>query len=237
MIKKIKDFPNYFITSNGDVYSSQKGYMKKMSPFKDSQKRYMMIKIKHKNGKYYHKLIHRLVAEAFIENKNNYPEVDHINDICDDNRVENLQWCTRKQNVHKEYKKMSPIRNKKKCALYKGGKLLFLFNSIIDASRYAFLKYGISITSLSKYHHVGNFVVVEIDNDKEVKKNIPFKNKKSINKNEILLLRDNYIVYQCSTVNELIEFFKKYLKADYNRYIISKYINKDILFNGFLIRR
>jgi hypothetical protein len=42
---------------------------------------------------------HRLVAMAFIDNPHNYNEVNHINLIKDDNRVENLEWCNRSQNM------------------------------------------------------------------------------------------------------------------------------------------
>lgn len=46
--------------------------------------------------------MHRIVAEAFVSNHNNYDCIDHINGIRDDNRAENLRWCTVSQNANFE---------------------------------------------------------------------------------------------------------------------------------------
>ena len=62
-----------------------------------------------KNGIQTSQRVHRLVAEAFIENPNNYPVINHINQNKHDNRVENLEWCTYKYN--NDYGK--PIKPKK----------------------------------------------------------------------------------------------------------------------------
>ena len=53
-----------------------------------------------KDGKIKRHLIHRLVAEAFLENTNNLPEVNHISEDKEDNRVSNLEWCSSKYNCN-----------------------------------------------------------------------------------------------------------------------------------------
>ena len=52
-----------------------------------------------KNDKMYSRRVHRLVANAFIENTKNYKEVNHIDGNKKNNKVENLEWCNRSQNM------------------------------------------------------------------------------------------------------------------------------------------
>lgn len=49
--------------------------------------------------------VHRIVAETFIPNPENKPEVDHINRIRNDNRADNLQWVTKLENLQNRSKK------------------------------------------------------------------------------------------------------------------------------------
>ena len=55
-----------------------------------------------KKGICKHKLIHRLIAEAFIPNPENKPFIDHINTVKTDNSIKNLRWTTRTENNNNE---------------------------------------------------------------------------------------------------------------------------------------
>jgi hypothetical protein len=93
--KVIKDFPNYGISRDGEVISLR--FNRKLKPRK-SKNGYFSVGLS-KDCKPKNVTIHRLIAVYYIDNVNNYPQVNHINGIKTDNRVENLEWCTASQNL------------------------------------------------------------------------------------------------------------------------------------------
>lgn len=91
--KKIQHFENYEVSDLGNVRNSR---FRILNPGKS--RGYLKVGL-FKNGKGKNYFIHRLVAQAFIPNPENKPQVNHINGITSDNRLCNLEYNTPKENI------------------------------------------------------------------------------------------------------------------------------------------
>ena len=154
MEKRIKDFEDYAITDDGKVISYKYKEPRIMKTWYQASG-YENIKLC-KNNRTYHFLIHRLVAEAFIPNPNNYKEVNHIDKNPQNNKLENLEWCDRVYNLKQSYETLGPVRNYCNCKLIKEetGEVVKEFRSKIEAARYANENFGCSISFISKGNKV-----------------------------------------------------------------------------------
>lgn len=158
-IRDIKGWEDYTIDIDGNVFSKRKNKF-----LKQTINKYGYCKVKLQKNKY-KKLysVHRLVAETFIDNPNNYPCVNHIDSNKTNNNIKNLEWVTYKQNTehaiknhrfdnmaktNKErmkrnkvylisngYKKANEKRSKKVMQYDKNKNLIKTYKSISEASR------------------------------------------------------------------------------------------------------
>ena len=148
--KPIKGFPRYYISSFGRIWSDKQN-RRYLSSHTDNCG-YHHVRLCN-NANQYTRLVHRLVAEAFIDNPNGYKEVNHIDEDKNNNRADNLEWCTRTYNIlygkagKERYIKQAITqrysRNDLKaveCLDAKSGEVVHKFNSIAEASRMMMLK-------------------------------------------------------------------------------------------------
>ena len=140
MLKAVKDFPNYLVSDKGEIYSL---YTNKYLSPKTTEFGYLVVILTH-NGIKKTKRVHRLVAEAFIPNPNNLPEINHKDENKLNNSVDNLEWCNRtyNNNYGTRNSKVSYAMSKKVICVETG----IIYDSITFASKST----GVNRTGISK---------------------------------------------------------------------------------------
>ena len=132
--KPIEGFEDYQVSTCGRAKSLKWGKERILRTKKT--RGYLCVNL-YKEGKQYSKRVHRLVAETFIPNPNNLPEVNHKDENPNNNHVENIEWCTSEYN-HNYGTRIERIAKAKSKAVFQyslDGTLLQEFPSVNEVER------------------------------------------------------------------------------------------------------
>lgn len=144
---KIPGVAGYLINEKGEIFSEFKGAIMKSS----LRSGYHFVVIMTDTGKRVNKMVHRLMAETFLPNPENLPEIDHIDGNALNNNLENLRWVTKEENQN------NPISKERRCkairekqgiqirAFYRGD-FVGTFTCLMEAAR----KFNLHCTMISK---------------------------------------------------------------------------------------
>lgn len=99
--KRIPNYSKYEASNLGRIKTfnwKNKGIERVMKPALDPNGYYRTVLIRD-DGKYTTVKVHRIICQTFLDNPENKPAVNHKNFVRSDNRLENLEWCTFKENT------------------------------------------------------------------------------------------------------------------------------------------
>lgn len=140
--KKINNYNNYEISNLGNVrrYNKSNYYDKRTPKYtylkpQKLKRGYLQVRIYNDNG-FVAKSIHRLVAETFIPNVDNLPQINHKDEDPSNNNVSNLEWCDNWYNSHygRHIENVKEKHYKKVIQYSENNKIIKKWNSILEAS-------------------------------------------------------------------------------------------------------
>lgn len=140
--KKIKGYETYEVSTTGRIRNIASGEVLK-TPLNTWG--YPSVTLCGMWGRK-NKTVHRIVAEAFIPNPNNLPEVNHKDEDKTNNNVENLEWMTKKENINHgtRTERANKKKHKRICQYTDGGELVKVFESMKEAEKEGFNHSAIS---------------------------------------------------------------------------------------------
>ena len=94
--RPVREFPWYLACSEGYVINTETGNIITGTTKKTG---YVELCMVDENGKPKYRLLHRIIADAFVENEGNKPEVNHKDGNKQNNKASNLEWVTRAENL------------------------------------------------------------------------------------------------------------------------------------------
>ena len=129
-MRDIKDYEGlYAATSCGRVWSYR---AKKFLKSRKNRDGYLLVNL-YKDSKMKTYVIHRLIAETYLPNQDNLPEVNHKDEDKSNNALPNLEWCTREYNINfGTGKERAAKSHQKKVICVETG---IIYNSIIEAAK------------------------------------------------------------------------------------------------------
>lgn len=128
----------YFANDVGEIAEKLScGFFEIKKQYLNRRRGYYYVNIQ-EDGIYRLRLVHRLVAQAFIPNPENKREVDHIDSCSTNNKVSNLRWVTPKENQNNEHSK---AKHRKRVVCINTGEI---YESVTDACQKNGIVNGVS---------------------------------------------------------------------------------------------
>lgn len=151
--KTIEGFEDYYITSDGEIYSYARILHrrdgkkirhpgKRLKPYIRSDG-YLSVTLYNRSVQRRF-FVHRLVAQAFIPNPDNLPQVNHKDENKANNSVDNLEWCTQQYNLYygTHFKKIADKNSRPVMQFTTDNEWIAEYRSAMEAERQTGIKQG-----------------------------------------------------------------------------------------------